>query len=220
MRQKINENPVVQAALIGVLVLAVGFLMLTRVMGGSANNEAPPATESSATATPATGTTPAPAETTPSDTTPAPTPADPNATAPAPTDPATPAAEGEFVAGPGLPGDVVKAYADGKVVTLLVVRKNGTVDKQVKAMVDTLRSRSDTAVFVTAAAGIADFSRITQGLNVGRVPALVVIRPRRLTDGPTPVATVSYGFRGPQSIDQAVRDALYSGPDNQPYYPE
>ena len=49
--------------------------------------------------------------------------------------------------------------------------------------------------------------------------ALIVLRPRKLTDG-TPVATVSYGFRGPDSIGQAIHDAVYKGPTNLPYYPK
>jgi hypothetical protein len=56
-------------------------------------------------------------------------------------------------------------------------------------------------------------------VNVNRVPALVVVRPKKLTHGP-PVASVSYGFRGPDSVRQAVRDALYKGPTNLPYYPK
>ena len=53
---------------------------------------------------------------------------------------------------------------------------------------------------------------------MNRVPALIVLRPRHLTHG-TPTASVSYGFRGPDSVDQAVSDALYKGPRNLPYYP-
>jgi len=49
--------------------------------------------------------------------------------------------------------------------------------------------------------------------------ALIVVRPRKLTSG-TPVATASYGFRGPDSVAQAIHDALYKGPTNEPYYPK
>ena len=34
-----------------------------------------------------------------------------------------------------------------------------------------------------------------------------------------PAATVSYGFRGPASVEQALEDALYKGPKDIPYYP-
>ncbi len=65
-------------------------------------------------------------------------------------------------------------------------------------------------MFVVDSPDIGDYSRITSGVAVDRVPALVVIRPRKLTDG-APTATVSYGFRGPRSVDQAVDDSLYQG---------
>jgi hypothetical protein len=55
-------------------------------------------------------------------------------------------------------------------------------------------------------------------VDVNRVPALIALRPRNLTHG-APTATVSYGFRGPESVDQAISDALYKGPRNLPYHP-
>ncbi len=71
---------------------------------------------------------------------------------------------------------------------------------------------------MTHAAGISRYAKITEGVDVTQVPALVVVRPRQLANG-TPTATVSYGFRGPDSVEQAVRDGLYRGPSNLPYYP-
>jgi hypothetical protein len=53
---------------------------------------------------------------------------------------------------------------------------------------------------------------------VSQVPALVVVRPRRLS-GSVPQAQLSYGFRNSQAVVQAVHDALYSGKDNLPYSP-
>ena len=67
---------------------------------------------------------------------------------------------------------------------------------------------------------IARYSRIASGVDVNRVPALVVISPKKLNDGGLPKATVSYGFRGPGSVVQAVKDAEYKGKTNLPYYPE
>jgi hypothetical protein len=220
VRNALNSNPLVQAAAIGVLAVIVGFLLLTRVMGQSE-----PAPEAAATdPAAATGATPPQAESTaPAADASAPV---PDATGVPPTDAAAadPAAEaaaaGEFVAGPGLPAEVVKAYADGKVVVLLVELETGIDDRKLEKTVEALRSRGDTAVFLVPADEIADYSRITQGVDVERTPALVVIRPRRLTEGPTPVASVAYGFRGPQSVDQAVEDALYEGRQDLPYYPE
>jgi hypothetical protein len=75
------------------------------------------------------------------------------------------------------------------------------------------------ALFVTNAGNISRYARITHGVDVDRVPALIVLRPERLTKGP-PRAFLSYGFRGPESVDQAVRDALYEGPRNLPFHPK
>jgi hypothetical protein len=117
-----------------------------------------------------------------------------------------------------LPKPVARAYADGKAIVLFVFRNHGIDDAAVRASVAQLRGRPDLAVFVTHAAGISRYARITEGVNVNQVPALVVVRPRQLAHG-TPTATVSYGFRGPDSVEQAVRDGLYRGPSNLPYYP-
>lgn len=226
MRQKLNENPLVQVAVIGVLALLVGGLLLMRMGSGSGSDSSTPATTTPAADTAATGTDPAAASADSAAS------ADPEATADstaatdattaAPAtgaDTATAAAASGFVAGPGLPADVVNAWDDGKAVVLLIVRKGGIDDGEVKRMVEHLRSRSDTAVFVVETRDIADYSRIAQGVDLDRVPALVVLRPKGLTKGPMPEATVSYGFRGQASVDQALEDALYKGPDDLPYSP-
>jgi hypothetical protein len=202
MRKAVNENQIVQVALVGILLVVAGFLFMTRIAGGG-EEAAPPATT---TATPTSSSTAAP---------------DASATAPAPATsvPADEAAAGEqFVAGPGLPKPVAAAYDSGKIVVLLVVRGAGIDDRKVESQ---LRARSgvEAAIFTTHAKGIADYSRIAQGVDVDRVPALVVIQPKRLTEGSLPEATVSYGYRGARTIEQAVRDAGYKGPDNLPYYP-
>jgi hypothetical protein len=207
VRRAINENPVAQAAVIGLLVVAVAFLMLTRVMSSSGGDDSEPATESSVAA--------APVEPAADAAAPAPTDAAPT---PAP-DAASAAATSGFVAGPGLPKSVVVAYDDGQAVVLLVTRKAGIEDKRLKAMVGSARGVGNVTVFTTNAHGIGQYSRIARGVDVSRVPALVVVRPRNLSDG-VPQATVSYGFRGPDSVEQAVRDALYDGKSNLPYYPE
>jgi hypothetical protein len=124
----------------------------------------------------------------------------------------------KLVAGPGLPRPLARAYTDDKAIVLLVFSDRGIDDAAVRASVDRLRGRSDLAVFVTRAGHIARYARITEGVDVNRVPALIVIRPRHLTHG-APTASVSYGFRGVDSVDQAVRDGLYKGPTNLPYYP-
>ena len=155
------------------------------------------------------------------------TPADPGATA-TPTDPSaagtgsipstpvTPAPGGStdtasgLLPGKGLPEDVLVAYAKNQAIALLVVDPKGLSDKQLKTFTEPLKKRKDVTLFVVDSKDIGDYYRITAGVQVDRVPALVVIRPRKLTDD-APTATVSYGFRGPRSVDQAVDDALYDG---------
>ena len=69
---------------------------------------------------------------------------------------------------------------------------------------------ADVATFVVPAKRIARYSAITGGVEVNRVPALVVIRPKSLA-GSTPTASVQYGFQSPESVAQAVIDAGYKG---------
>ena len=221
MRKAINDNPMVQIGVIGLLVVVVGFFLLTQMGKGSSTSStsstaasvAPDASatpsDSSATAT----TPPASTATTPSVSAPSTTPATPAGSA------AAPAAAGEFVAGPGLPRPVVQAYNADKVVVLLVVRRGGIDDDAVKASVERMSGLPDTAVFMTNAGHVSRYSRIASGVDLDRVPALIVLRPQKLTHG-TPTATVSYGFRGPASVAQAIADALYNGPTNVPYYPK
>jgi hypothetical protein len=213
VRKALNENPLAQMAVLGLLAVIVGFLLLTQMghksessatsattFGAPNSTSASTASSSAAPTTPpATGSTAVPPTTVP------------------PAGAAT-GAVGEFVAGPGLPAPVVKAYADDKAVVLFVFRHRGVDDAAVRASVERLRGRNDLAVFVTHAAHIARYARITEGVDVNRVPALIVLRPRHPAHG-TPTASVSYGFRGPDSVDQAIRNALYKGPSNLPYYP-
>jgi hypothetical protein len=120
--------------------------------------------------------------------------------------------------GPGLPAPVVNAWKSGDAVVLLIVRGGGIDDRLVRGAVRGLSSDADVSVFVARAKDVARYSRITQGVGVSRVPALVVVRPKRLS-GQAPEAQVSYGFRDSQSVLQAVHDALYKGRDDIPYYP-
>jgi hypothetical protein len=209
VRKALNDNPVAQIAVLGALAVIVGFLLLTRMSGGGDSS----ATSPTASDAPAAGATP-PA-TTSDEATAAPS----EGAAVPPTGSVSDASVGKFVAGPGLPASVVKAYADDKTVVLLVVKHRGIDDDQLRRNVERLRGRNDLVLFVTNAGGIARYSRITQGVSVDRVPALIVLRPRHLSHG-TPTASISYGVRGPESVDQAIRNALYKGPSNLPYYPK
>jgi hypothetical protein len=207
MREKLNENPMLQVAVLGALALIVGFILITRMGGSSGETSTPAATTAAPTDTTATAVTPtAPAT---------------SATPVTPTAPATPVpATSDFKPGPGLPKDVVDAYDSGKVVVLLVVDDGAVDDQKLQAIVEGLKKRPDTSLFVVDAKHIADYSRIAQGVDIQQTPALVVLRPKKLTKGPTPTATIAYGFRGPTSVLQMVEDALYKGPTDLPYYPQ
>jgi len=213
VRRAINENPVVQAALIGVLVIVGGLMLLMR-MGGSDE----PAAEAPVAAAPATDSAAAaPAAGSPA--------TDPTAAAPAtgtlaPAGAAPAGAPGTFKAGPGLPEEIVAAYDAGDAVVVLVVNERGIDDRRLKTMVQALKSNPGAAVFVVDVRDVADYSRITEGVDLDRTPALVVLRPKALTEGSMPSAVVSYGFRGEASVQQALEDALYKGPEDLPYYPK
>lgn len=217
MRKAINDNPIAQIGLIGLLAVVVGFLFLTRVMKSDDSAEAPATTDASAVpaGTPAPATTPeAGAAAVPV------TPADDATTVPVTPESGAPVPAGdtEFAAGPGLPGPLVDAYDRGDTVVLYVTRYQGVDDRAVTQNVRRLNGVSEVSLFETNAKDIADYSRIAAGVDVDRTPALVVLTPRDVTGPGQPVATVSYGFRGFDSVAQAVRDAGYDGKDL-PYSP-
>ncbi len=218
MRKALNENPLVQAGLVGVLALAVGLMLLMRMGGSSEETPAPDAAASQAVAAGTPASDAAAGSASAASATPAP--ADPAAADPAAPEVAAAGAQSDFKAGPGLPAGVVNAYDDGKAVALLIFDKDGVDDRELKAVLEQVRSHEDVAVFVTEVSDVADYSRITGGVDLDRTPALVVIRPKKLTEGDTPTAVVSYGFRGARSVEQALDDALYKGPSDLPYYPK
>jgi hypothetical protein len=209
MRKALNDNPVAQIVVVAVLAVVVLFMLLTRMGGSSASTSSSPAT----TAAPVAGAT-VPDSTAPdSGATPAPA-------APSPDPAAGGGAPANFAPGPGLPAPVVNAYKGGQTVVVLVTKHAGFDDRILRTTVGHLRGRADVAVFTTSAKHIADYARVTEGLDVDRAPALVVMRPKRLTPaGSMPQATVSYGFRSADSVDQAIRDAQYKGKTDLPFYP-
>jgi hypothetical protein len=209
MRKAINDNPVVQIAVIGVLVVVVGLFMMTNLKKKSSSSTS--ASSSSGVSSSSAGGTTAPVVgSTSGDSS--------SGSVVAPPPPTTGSVSPEaLIPGPGLPRTVVAAWKHGDAVVLLIVRGGGIDDRLVRGAVRTLNGDPGTAVFVSRAKDIARYSRITQGVGVDRVPALVVVRPRR--ESSVPEAQVSYGFRDSQGVVQAVHDALYSGRDDLPYYP-
>ena len=185
MREKLNENPLLQVVVIGVLLVATGFFVLSTMGGGeeeAGTSEEPVGLAVEGTPeTAAEGVASVPA-----------LPPDAAAAAPPP------------------PRPVLAAFDSGKTVALLFVREGGIDDQLVKEGMDRLRALPGVALFVVPAGRISRYASIAQGVAVDRVPALIVLRPKRLANG-IPAASVSYGFQTPQSMVQAVIDAGYKG---------
>jgi hypothetical protein len=217
MRKAINENRTVQLAVLGGLLLIVGLFLVMRM---GKKEEAPPPTTSPVAGSSVSAGTPSPSTagaSTATGSTAGTTAAAPATTGATVTASPTTVSPDALVPGPGLPRPVISAWNHGDAVVLLIAKGGATDDRLVRSSVEAL-SEPGVAVFVADAGRIARYSRITQGVGVDRVPALVVVRPKRLSGG-TPQATVSYGFRDSQSVVQAVDDALYSGKDDLPYSP-
>ncbi len=205
MRDKINSDPKYQIGLVAILVIVAGYMLLG-MGGGESEEEAAPTEATVAVAgTGAVGTA---------------TGATPGEAVEGAVEGALETAAGEVpasavaapVPAPPLPHPVTKAYDSGKTVVLFVVHDGGIDDKLVADSTKRLAGFEDVALFVVPVKQIARYSAITLGVDVQRVPALVVMRPRDLSDG-TPQASVLYGFQSAQSIEQAVRDASYKGPE-------
>jgi len=211
MREQLNNNPVVQLTVIGVLVVIVGLFFMLNMKKKSDS----PTTSTTAAAS---------AGAVPGATTPDATGAAATAVAAAaPSLPIAPPTTGTvtpeaLVPGPGLPKDLIDAWKGGDAVALLIVRGGGIDDRLVRQSVSSLSGDAGVSVFVARAGNVARYSRITQGVGVDRAPALVVVRPRK-ESGSVPEAQVSYGFRDSNGVVQAVHDALYGGPDDLPYSP-
>lgn len=184
MREKLNSNPLAQLALVGVLLVAVGFFVLSSSGGGEEEEAATEATVSVA-------------ET-------------PASEAPA-GEAAVPVPVSAPLDAPPLPGGVSSAYEANRTLVLLFVRNGGIDDRLVTIATAGVAGFRDVALFVVPANRISRYAAITEGVGVDRVPALVVVTPKHLKRT-IPTASVSYGFQSPQSVVQAVIDAGYQGP--------
>ncbi len=211
MREKLNNDPKWQIGAV-VLLVVIAFVMLTKAGGGESEEEAPlteatvsvAGTEASATAT---GASPGAAVE-----------AAAEGAVEAAVAEAAPSAIAASIPPPPLPAPVARAYDSGRTVVLLIVHDGGIDDKLVKVSTERLAGFSEVTTFIVPARQIARYGAITLGVDVSQVPALVVMRPKRLSDG-IPQATVSYGFQTAQGIEQAMRDASYNGPDAT-YHPD
>jgi hypothetical protein len=189
MREKLNENPLAQVAVIGVLLVVVGIFLMSSMGGSSAGEEE---AESGATAASVTG--------------------ESATEAPAGLSAALAMVnQASASSAHALPQDVTAAWKANKTVVLLFVHDGGIDDKLVKQATERLTSLPQAATFVVPASQISRYAAITEGVGVNRVPALVVVRPKHVHQT-IPTASVSYGFQSGQSIVQAVIDAGYKGP--------
>jgi hypothetical protein len=215
LREQLNTNPLAQAAVIGVLAIVVGFLLLTRMSGGGDEATTDTTAPTEATATDAGGSGTASPGASAADTAAGGGKgggAIPDAAAPGETESA-----GKFVAGPGLPGPMVAAYEKGLTPVLLVKRQGGIDDHALNRITKQLRADDDIALFITNPKHVAEYSRVVGGVDIDHVPALIVLSPKSVS-GDQPVASISYGFRGYNSVVQAVEDARYDGKELN-YYP-
>lgn len=196
MREQLNSNPIVQLAVIGVLLLGGVFFFISTTGGGEeeepAASEATVGVAGTGVAGTATGVTPGAAV----------------EAAPTGSVPALP--PGAAAAAPPPPRAVTRAFNANQIVALLFVRNGGIDDRLVQRAVQPLQALPGVVTFVVPAGRISRYAAIAQGVAVDRVPALVVLRPKKLGKS-IPVASVSYGFQSPQSVVQAVVDAGYKG---------
>jgi hypothetical protein len=211
MRNAINNNPKVQLGVLGALVLLIALVMVPSMMGKKSASTGGTATS----ATAPTGSVAPSVQTT------QPAVGDASATGAGATGVAPPVATvtpSALIPGPGLPRRFIDAWKHGQAVVLLIVRNHGIDDQLISHSVRDLSGDQGLTVFVVHANRVARYSRVTQGVGVSQVPALVVVRPRRVS-GSVPEAQVAYGFRDSQTVVQYVHDALYSGKDDLPYSP-
>jgi hypothetical protein len=190
MREQLNNNPLVQMGAIAALLL-VGAIFLLTTMGGGGEEEAESGASSITTTAPGEGAAPSPGE-------------DP------PPEAVTGAAPPTLATQP-LPKPVLEAWNANQIVVLLIVNDGGIDDEFVKLAGSRLSGMSGATTFTVPASQIARYASITQGVGVDRVPALVVLSPKKLNQA-VPTASVSYGFQDGETIEQAVIDAGYKGP--------
>jgi hypothetical protein len=192
MREQLNSNPIVQVAVIAVLLVGGAIFLLSSMGGGGEKSESAGSLSSSAS----TGEGPAPS---------------PVEGAPVPVEGEGATAAPTGLATRPLPRPVISAWKHDQTVVLLFVHDGSVDDDLVKLASESLIGMAGVDTFVVPAHRIADYAAITEGVGVDRVPALVVLRPKRL-DQSVPTASVTYGFQNDASVRQAVIDAGYKGP--------
>lgn len=194
MREKLNDNPMAQIALVGVLLVVAAVFLLGKAGGGESEEEE----GGSAAADAAVAAVASELE--------------------AGQQPLRLPAPGSGLGSvPPPPRAVVDAVDAGETVAILFVRDGGIDDRLVTEAVGKLEAIGGVATFVVPVHQLVRYVSIAQGVDLSRVPALVVIRPKNLSRQYDP-ATVHYGFQSAQAVVQAVVDARYHG-GTLPYHP-
>jgi hypothetical protein len=200
MREQLNSNPLVQLAVVGVLLVGAVLFFMSSSGGGeeesAATTEATVGVEGTEAGGAAIGATPGEVVEGASEA----------AAGQSPSAGLPPSA----AASRPLPRSVLDAWRADQTLVLLFVRDGGIDDRLVKSATSGLSGFPEAKVFVVPAAKISRYTAITEGVGVDRVPALVVVRPKHL-EKTVPTASVSYGYQSPQSVAQAVIDAGYKG---------
>lgn len=189
MREQLNSNPLVQLAVVGVLLVGVALFFMSSSGG---EKEEPAATPEVTVSGDGAGDTTT------------------EAVASQSLSSSLSAVSQTAAVAPPLPAPVLDAWKANQTLVLLIVRDGGIDDRLVKSATAGLDGFAEASVFVVPAAKISRYAAITEGVGVDRVPALVVVRPKHLKKT-VPTASVSYGFQSPQSVSQAVIDAGYKG---------
>ncbi len=191
MREKLNESQAAQVGLVAILVL-VAIVIFMKSSGGG-EEEAEPAAAPEAVEASVSGLETGIAAT---------------GTAEVPTSIPAPPPPREFTA----------AYDSGQTVVLLVVHNGGIDDKLAARAAGAIEGMSGVTLIRVPLKQLPRYASVTVGLALNRMPALVVMRPQKLSHG-VPQATVDYGFQTTATMAQAVRDAAYKGPEAS-YHPD
>lgn len=207
MREALNNNPIAQVGAVLVLVAVAAFMFLSKSGGGGAEEAAAPEASIAVGGTEMTqqeaasaagevveGAVEAAIES--------------GAVGGAAASGAMPTS----VPAPPPPHEFTAAYDSGKTVVLLVVHDGGIDDRLTALSATALTALPEVALIRVPVEQLPRYAAVTVGLDLNRVPAVVVMKPKRLSGG-IPQATVDYGFQTPESLVQAVRDAAYDGPE-------
>ena len=200
MREKLNESQAAQVGLVAVLVVIAIVFFLKSSGGGEeeAESEAGP-TVATVNGETATGSTPGEAV---------------EAAVAGLEEGAAATGTGAVptaIPVPPPPQQFTSAYDANQTVVLLVVHNGGIDDKLTAEASGAIAGMPGVTLIHVPLAQLPRYASITVGVELNRVPALIVMRPQELSNG-VPQATVDYGFQTPESAVQAVRDGAYNGP--------